>query len=761
MVGFRVDTKLFQELGELLVAKESTALVELIKNAYDADATIVNVHGEALQNAAEGRIVVTDNGQGMTAEEFRKGFLTIAGRTKTGSDRRSLTFGRRFTGEKGIGRLAAHKLGTKLQVTSRRAGPSTRRQRTLPDAISALKASIDWSAIEKLETLDDVSSSGAVQVLSARVGADAESGTALAISPLRRKWDERTKNAFLGEAATLAPAEVLWSRLPKGVTSEKLVFDEIPIRDQRTGDPGFQINFTGDLSLSEQLLPDVAQAANWIAEIEFDTDTGVLQMAVMPTMGTVQTFPASEGFRFKKRLEPGDGPSFRARIFQKSGSTWDRAVQGIRVFMEGFRVPPYGDPFDDWLNLDRTYKSRAKRRLISLAELDVRNLPEGMETEELVLQGNAAYMGAVFLHRSSTPGLSMLVSREGFLPGPALDFVSHWTRVATDLIVRLGYAGRKPTKEVRESERASQRDAATRSDVSETPSALRVRESAVQAERSIDVIRKAIARSDFDAAAAEAERAQPHLVEIRSLASDFGSDAVMWRVLASLGTELAAFVHEINSLGLEISGLIRELEQTLDAGLTGEARRHVQSARKRAMGLAGRIKRNATYLVDATSFEGRRRRSRLKLAASVNSVVPFFLSRIERKNIRFENSVDESIRTPLMFPAELSGLLTNLLSNAVKFTDEGGRIRVRARQLQSSLNVTMDNTGVAVDLRTADKWFEAYRSTTEKPDAILGQGMGMGLTIARSFVQEYGGEIAFVKPPSPFATSIEFSIPTQ
>ena len=48
MAGFTVDTKLFRELGELLVGRDSTALVELIKNSYDADATKVSIIGQNL-----------------------------------------------------------------------------------------------------------------------------------------------------------------------------------------------------------------------------------------------------------------------------------------------------------------------------------------------------------------------------------------------------------------------------------------------------------------------------------------------------------------------------------------------------------------------------------------------------------------------------------------------------------------------------------------------------------------------------------------
>src|SRR5206468_11771571 len=100
---FTVDTKLFRELGELLVGRESIALAELIKNAYDADATEARLYGENLDDPESGLIQISDDGIGMNDEEFRDGFLRIAGRSRTSGDRRSKRFKRRYTGAKGVG----------------------------------------------------------------------------------------------------------------------------------------------------------------------------------------------------------------------------------------------------------------------------------------------------------------------------------------------------------------------------------------------------------------------------------------------------------------------------------------------------------------------------------------------------------------------------------------------------------------------------------------------------------------------------------
>ena len=70
--SFTVDTHLFRELGQYLVGRNSTALIELVKNAYDADATQLIVSGDQLRSAGSGSITLVDNGTGMSPESFRR-----------------------------------------------------------------------------------------------------------------------------------------------------------------------------------------------------------------------------------------------------------------------------------------------------------------------------------------------------------------------------------------------------------------------------------------------------------------------------------------------------------------------------------------------------------------------------------------------------------------------------------------------------------------------------------------------------------------
>ena len=112
-----------------------------------------------------------------------------------------------------------------------------------------------------------------------------------------------------------------------------------------------------------------------------------------------------------------------------------------------------------------------------------------------------------------------------------------------------------------------------------------------------------------------------------------------------------------------------------------------------------------------------------------------------------------------MFPAELTTVFANLLTNAVKGASEDGQIEASADINEGTLQVRVQNTGVAVDLEEAEKWFEPFESTTQEVNPVLGQGMGLGLTITRRILDYYGIEIRFVKPDPVFATAIEMTFP--
>ena len=125
---FRVHASLIYKLGESLIADEVTALSELIKNAYDADAkfcslTIDTKYTETINNhVCRGKIELSDNGCGMDLQTIVNGWLTLSNSPKKKMKKEKKTtpiFHRYPLGDKGLGRLSVQKLGRYMQMTTK------------------------------------------------------------------------------------------------------------------------------------------------------------------------------------------------------------------------------------------------------------------------------------------------------------------------------------------------------------------------------------------------------------------------------------------------------------------------------------------------------------------------------------------------------------------------------------------------------------------------------------------------------------------
>src|SRR6266480_4619958 len=118
-VPFTVHPGIFQVLGSQLVSDPLRALSELVKNSYDADATVVEVNFE---EGDPRRIIVTDDGHGMSLREIRDGWLQLGSplkRNRTMSEEKE----RPLSGSMGIGRLAAFSLSNDVVLETGRSKP--------------------------------------------------------------------------------------------------------------------------------------------------------------------------------------------------------------------------------------------------------------------------------------------------------------------------------------------------------------------------------------------------------------------------------------------------------------------------------------------------------------------------------------------------------------------------------------------------------------------------------------------------------------
>lgn len=115
----RVDLSVLDSLGINLYSNAAAVLSELVANAYDADATEVSIEWEQ-----GSRVVVTDNGTGMTVEEMNKRFLKVGYRKRDTEGDKSPVWGRPYMGRKGIGKLSVFSIAQVVTVYSTKNGES-------------------------------------------------------------------------------------------------------------------------------------------------------------------------------------------------------------------------------------------------------------------------------------------------------------------------------------------------------------------------------------------------------------------------------------------------------------------------------------------------------------------------------------------------------------------------------------------------------------------------------------------------------------
>lgn len=119
---WKFDISTFRLLGKELITDRITALVELVKNSYDANSKNVYIHfyNTAIDSKGKSKLIIYDDGFGMSAYDIKNKWMTIGTDSKRKNRFTPEPFNRRVVGEKGIGRFAIDKLGLNCRIYSKK-----------------------------------------------------------------------------------------------------------------------------------------------------------------------------------------------------------------------------------------------------------------------------------------------------------------------------------------------------------------------------------------------------------------------------------------------------------------------------------------------------------------------------------------------------------------------------------------------------------------------------------------------------------------
>jgi signal transduction histidine kinase len=144
------------------------------------------------------------------------------------------------------------------------------------------------------------------------------------------------------------------------------------------------------------------------------------------------------------------------------------------------------------------------------------------------------------------------------------------------------------------------------------------------------------------------------------------------------------------------------------------------------------------------------------LPGAVESAVTLVRERAARHGIALHVELDPTLGELVGDERKVKQVLLNLLSNAIKFTPEGGRISLTAARRDGTVEVSVTDTGIGIAPEDQAAIFEEFRQVGS--DERKREGTGLGLTLAKKFVELHGGRIRVESEPGRGST-FTFTLP--
>ena len=250
---WRFDVSTFRLIGRDLITDRVTALFELVKNSYDANAQNVNVVFENVGAGKTGSVIrIEDDGYGMSFEDIRDKCMVIGTSSKRSHPYSPEPYNRKCVGEKGVGRFAVDKLGDKVSIITKNSG-----------AEEWLKVDIDWSSYfnepqerEGIRLFTDVENAYSYS----EAESQSTSGTKLVITSIREPWTNKEIEHLLHEISKIvSPFANLNYPFKVRVIATEFGIDQEPVRtmeDFNNATISLNIDFDEDKRLQQSIYYD-------------------------------------------------------------------------------------------------------------------------------------------------------------------------------------------------------------------------------------------------------------------------------------------------------------------------------------------------------------------------------------------------------------------------------------------------------------------------------------------------------------------------
>lgn len=398
-ISFKSRARLMPQIGDQLIKNESIALLELVKNAYDADAPDVLVEMWDVDKPKKGKIIVKDTGDGMDLSIVENSWMEIGTDNKKNLleeyilNNKKSALGRLPMGEKGIGRFGVHKLGNKIILVTRMQGKKE------------VVVKIDWTEFEKFDYLEQVPITVIEREPEYFTGQ--QKGTYIEITELKNVWTRgKLRDVYRSIMSLQSPFESIQSFNVVFETNHKEWLEGLLTVDRIKNDALF--------------FADVSIEGNEITELKYEFKPWKVlnkleEKQVVRTHIEMCREEREDKKKILKKIDLGlfDIGKVRMKlmIFDLDNTILSYGVSdkkglkeylknngGIAVYRDNIRIYEYGDSGNDWLQLE-------SKRI---------NAPGTTLSSKITI-------GAIYLNRQDSGSLIEKTNREGFVENEAFE----------------------------------------------------------------------------------------------------------------------------------------------------------------------------------------------------------------------------------------------------------------------------------------------------------------------------------------------------
>lgn len=716
-VGFTIDAGLIQRLGYELVGRAETAVSELIKNSYDADATIVDVDF-VNTSVLGGTLVISDNGIGMTKQQLISGFMRISSTDKLHNPT-SIRFHRTKAGKKGIGRFAAQRLGERLIIVTQ-----------TKESTDAIRIEIDWN--EYSIDRDLTSITFPIET----VQKEKVEGTTIEIHGLREKWTEAAIKRIYRYVLDLFQPDYL---------SERSKTDNLAVQDEESfrvifncvSENGKQAFLNDQISVFDKSLAVfegyIDKNHSGIVSIKSES-LGINDILEISHTEEERCFPALSDVYFKIHYFIYDRPQYYGDRISgpdlKKIQELSKTASGVRLYRNGFRVLPYGEPKDDWTNIDKRWSTESGKTNIPL--------------------NNQNLFGFVEIIDPTGNTFEETASREGLIENDAFNQLSEFINKSL-----VAVRGRIAEKIKVFKEKQNNDDYTQDSNKKEQTT----QEMFDKLKNILD--NKSDQNTENQKEEQYTESDKKEGLEIIRKLENLIEEAGMLRVLAGLGLTIGEFTHEMKQFHSSVYGHINRLNQL---SLNDEAQNQINEIKIDFDNLFG----YTDYFGTTISQNTNRKKSPIDLLAVLDRFQKTIENDLAKNKIDFKvEAYDFDAITVPMHSSEWNSILYNLYTNsrkAIKRANVIGKILVEVGVEEDMVFLNFIDNGDGIPKENESRVFNAFFSTStpasfDAPNEEQLIGTGLGLKIVKDIIISYKGNISVVLSPNGYSTNFKITIP--